>query len=283
MTSSPTPPNPSAGAVFGVCLAAALAATGCTRFASELDAPPETAGLMTLGREPSDWSCVSDEAGNPVMNPNGPPLDFSIDTRDYITGTVPPNLRVRACFRPDVFCMRPAADWRGPDEAGTVTLPLNQGFSGYLEIEGDDAVPTLYVLPAPLTPELVETLGGQTISLLPPAALLAFGATAMLELASDAGVISINTYDCLGPSAPGVRLELNAAAVPFSFVDGLPIAFQDTTTEDGAAGFANVAPGLLVVRGYRADTSELIGLETVLVRTGWVTVSALMPQFAGIP
>lgn len=283
MKSSSPPRTFSAAAAVGVSLGAWLGPIGCTPFSSELDEPLDPSGMMTLGLDPRDWSCVSEEAGNPVMDPNGPPLDFSLVTRDYITGTVPPNLRVRACYRPDMYCMRPATDWVGPDASGLVTLPLNEGYSGYFEIVGDDEVPTLYVLPAPLTPELVQTLGGQTISLLPPAALLAFGATAMLELSQEAGVISINTYDCAGPAAPGVRLELNAAAVPFSFVDGLPIAFQDTTTEDGAAGFANVAPGLLVVKGFRADTSELIGLETVLVRTGWVTVTALMPQFAGIP
>jgi hypothetical protein len=78
-----------------------------------------------------------------------------------------------------------------------------------------------------------------------------------------------------------VRLELNAAAVPFAFVDGLPIALRDTTTDDASAGFANVLPGLVVVRGFRGSTTEPIGLETVLVRPSWVTVSSLMPQYAG--
>jgi hypothetical protein len=78
-----------------------------------------------------------------------------------------------------------------------------------------------------------------------------------------------------------VRLELNAAAVPFSFIDGLPVAFEDTTTDDGAAGFANVLPGLVVVKGFRAGTLDLVGVETVLVRASWVSVSNLMPQYTG--
>jgi hypothetical protein len=236
-----------------------------------------------LELEPGDFSCVSEQAGNPVMNPNGPRLDFPIDPRDYITGLTPTNLRVRACFRPDVACMRPATDWLAPDEAGAVTLPLNEGFSGYLEITGDDQVSTLYVLPAALTPELVAELSGVTVSLLPPAALLAFADVSRIELDPGAGVISMNTFDCAGPAAPGVRLELNAAAVPYAFVDGLPIAFQDTSTDDGAAGFVNVQPGLVVVKGFRGGSTELIGIETVLVRAGWVTVSNLMPRFAGAP
>lgn len=287
MTFTPTPQAAPAALPLllspGLALGALLAGSGCTPFASELDGEEDPAGMMTLGLDPADFSCVARDAGNPVMNPNGPPLDFRVPIRDYITGTVPVNLRVRACYRPDVACMRPATDWRTPDDSSIVTLPLNEGFSGYLEMEADNEVSTLYVIPAPLTPELAQKLEGQTISLLAPAALQAFGATAMLDLSPENGVISINTHDCAGPAAAGVRLELNAAAVPFTFVDGLPIPFQDITTEDGAAGFANVAPGLLVVRGYRADTAELVGLETVLVRAGWVTVTALMPEYAGVP
>jgi hypothetical protein len=273
----------SAGALVGVALFCGLAASGCAKFASDLDTPTDSPGIQTLELDPGDWSCVSDEAGNPVMNPNGPPLDFPVEARDYLTGAVPTNLRIRACFRPDLACMRPATDWLTPDETGKVVLPLTEGFSGYLEILGDDEVPTLYVLPAALTPELVDALQAVTVTLLPLDVLLQFGEAFQLDLDPGSGVLSMNTFDCTGPAAPGVRLELNASAVPFSFVDGLPQAFQDTTTDDGAAGFANVLPGLVVVKGFRAGTTDLIGLESVLVRAGWVSVSNLMPQFAGMP
>lgn len=275
------PLTPCTRALGPVALVSWLATSGCTRFASDLDTPPDSPGTQLLGLDPGDWSCVSEQAGNPVMNPNGPPLDLPIEARDYLTGAVPGDLRIRACFRPDVACMRPATDWLTPDASGMVTLPLNEGFSGYLEIIGQDEVPTLYVLPAALTPELVQALQGVTISLLPLDALLAFGEVSQLELDPGAGVLSMNTFDCEGPAAPGVRLELNAAAVPFSFIDGLPVAFEDTTTDDGAAGFANVLPGLVVVKGFRAGTTDLVGAETVLVRASWVSVSNLMPQYAG--
>ena len=66
MKSSRSPQTCSAPAAFGVSLAAWLAAIGCTPFASELDEPLDPSGMMTLGLDPGDWSCVSDEAGNPV-------------------------------------------------------------------------------------------------------------------------------------------------------------------------------------------------------------------------
>jgi hypothetical protein len=144
-------------------------------------------------------------------------------------------------------------------------------------------VPTILVFPAALTPELAAALGRITVALLPPDVLLAFAGASQLELDSDAGVLAINTFDCNGPFAPGVRLELNAPAVPFMFVDGLPLAYRDTTTDEGSGGFANVLPGLVVVRGFDAGTMREVGLETVPIRSQWLTVTNLMPQFAGTP
>jgi hypothetical protein len=267
-----------AGALF----APSLAASACTKFASELDVGDES-GTQLLQAGARDWSCVSEEAGNPVMSPNGPPIPYAVVVRDFLSGQTPGNLRIRACFRPDVNCTRPATDWISPDETGTVTLPLTDGFLGYFEILADDVVSTIYMLPAPLTGELTSALPVAGVTVLPLDVLLAFGEGSQLELNPGAGVVSVNTFDCDGPSAPGVRLEINVAAVPFSFVDGLPLAGFDTTTDDGSAGFANVLPGLVVVSGFRSDTMDRVGLETVLVRAMWVTVVSMMPQFTGTP
>ncbi len=267
-------------AALDAALPVLLVATGCTKFASESDAQ-EGRFLDVM----PEWSCLSELAGNPVMQPDGPPLDYTFTARDYISGQTPRNLRGRACFRPDVACSRPATEQFSPDANGVVTLPLNEGFSGYIEITSEDVVPTLMIFPAPLTPDLVEAMSTVPVSLLPLQALLAFGEASNIVLDPGAGVVSINTYNCLGPSASNIRLELNnaAASVPFAFVDGLPIAGQNTTTDEGSAGFANVPPGLAVVRGFMGETTDVVGLETVLVRSQWVTVGSLMPQFAALP
>lgn len=260
----------------GALLLSLLAATGCTKFASEDDGV-ELQGLL----QQPEWACLSESADEgDVMPTDGPLLAYAFNARSYISGQTPRNLRGRACYRADVACAQPATEYFTPDQAGVVTLPLTEGFNGYVEIVSDDMVPTLLFFPALLTRELAQSLSAVPVSLLPLEALLAFGAAANIELDPGSGVVSINTFDCLGPAAPDIRLELNSPAVPFTFVDGLPIAFQDTTTDDGSGGFANVMPGLVVVRGFRAGTEDLVGLETVLVRSQWVTVGSLMPQFA---
>ena len=261
---------------------ALLGASGCTKFASEQDADltTELAAAEAVG---TDFGCVAAEAGNPIMPGAGAPLDYSVRALDFISGRTPTNMLIRACYRGDLQCSRPVTDYFAPDADGIVTLPLTEGFTGYLEITSDDMVPTLLVFPAALTRELATLIESMTVAMLPPEILLEFAGASQLELNADTGVLSVNAYDCNGPYAAGVRLELNAPAVPFMFVDGLPLAFRDTTTDEGSGGFANVLPGLVVVRGFDAATMQEVGLETVPVRSQWVTVASLMPQFAGTP
>ena len=259
-----------------------LGAGGCTKFASEEDAFPTTELAASEGVT-TDFSCVAAEAGNPIMPGAGAPLDYSVLALDFISGRTPTNMLIRGCYRGDLLCARPATEWFAPDLDGRVTLPLTEGFSGFLEITSDDMVPTILVFPAALSPELAAALGAIPVAMLPPEMLLAFAGASQLQLEQDAGVLAVNTFDCNGPFAPGVRLELNAPAVPFMFVDGLPLAFRDTTTDEGSGGFANVLPGLVVVRGFDASTMQEVGLETVPVRSQWLTVTNLMPQFAGTP
>jgi hypothetical protein len=261
---------------------ALLGASGCTKFASEEDGVPTTELAAAEGVD-TDYGCVAAEAGNPIMPGAGAPLDYSVLALDFISGRSPTNMLIRGCYRGDLSCARPATAHFAPDADGRVTLPLTEGFNGYLEITSDDMVPTIQVFPAALTPELADVLGSITVAMLPPEILLQFAGASQLQLDPNAGVLSVNTFDCNGPFAAGVRLELNAPAVPFMFVDGLPLAFRDTTTDEGSGGFANVLPGLVVVRGFDAGTMQEVGLETVPIRSQWVTVTSLMPQFAGTP
>lgn len=258
-----------------------LACTGgCARFASEWD---ETDAAVAGELRPTapDWSCVSEQArATPIAVTTPPPLQFSMQVVDFVTGAVPPGLRVRACYRVDVQCTSPLVSYTGPDAAGVVALPLKLGFNGFLELTANGMVPTLYFFPDALSPALVKLIEPVPMGLLSIASFGAFGASGQFLLDPQSGVVSMNAFDCNGPHAKGVRLELNVDGLPFAFVDGLPVPFQDTTSEEGSAGFANVQPGLVVVKGYTGDDSELVGLETVLVRSQWVTVGSLLPQFA---
>lgn len=68
--------------------------------------------------------------------------------------------------------------------------------------------------------------------------------------------------------------------MPYAFVDDLPVIDRDSTGSQGLAGFVNVPPGIVVVAGYRAGASEPVGVESLLVRPGWVSNSFLLPAFS---
>jgi hypothetical protein len=256
----------------------AAVSAGCSSFASEWDLSEDA--RSELRPDAADWSCVSDDARpTPIVSADPRPLIFPLRALDYVTGEIPVDLQVLACHRGDVQCTSPVGPAIGPAENGVVEVEVALGFNGYLEVRAAGMVPMLYFFPDALSPELVEQIQEVPLGLLSLDSLGAFGASSQSGLDLALGVVSMNAFDCQGPNAKGVRLESNAEGLPFAFVDGLPVPFLNTTSEEGSAGFANVPPGLVVIKGYNEE-SELVGLETVLVRSQWVTVGSLMPQFA---
>jgi hypothetical protein len=261
---------------------ALLLACSCTRFASEFDTPDEEADTRGLGTASnateSDWTCLEQNA--PVQQPivNQVPLTYSLLAVDYVSNSIPPDLKVRACFRPDVACADPATEDLSVSADGTVKVTLYEGFNGFLEITAEGMIPALLFFPDEWSRPLLDRVEPVPIALLQFAALEALGQAANIEVEPTGGIVSINTFDCQGPAAPGVRLEIDTDAIPYAFVDDLPIPYQDTTTDEGAAGFVNVPPGFVVVTGFPGELKQPIGLETLLVRTGWVTVGSMLPR-----
>jgi hypothetical protein len=266
---------------------AALALTSCTKFASEFDLP-EGAELgdeqeLVNGLTPGgmDWTCV--ENGGPALalpENRQRPLTYALRANDFITNTPVVALRVRACFRSDVACSDPATPYISAGADGVVSVPLFEGFNGFLELTSDGMLPSMVFFADTWSAELLRALEQVPVALLPIPALLALGESARVPVDPTGGVISINTYDCGGLLASGVRLETNTQAVPYSFVNGLPVAYQNVTSEQGLAGFVNVPPGIVVVTAFPDDGARSMSIDTFLVRAGWGTNQSLIPGFS---
>src|SRR5207253_2660395 len=68
-------------------------AAGCTKFASEWDENTDSmrGALRVI---PGDYSCVSTEArSTPITPVDPPPLSYSVQAVDFISGLTPPGLR----------------------------------------------------------------------------------------------------------------------------------------------------------------------------------------------
>jgi len=269
-----------AGLALG-CLAATMLA--CTRFASEFDtleaeAADETR-VAALASGPGDWSCVSDVPAL-VGDSSAPvPLTYAFSVADFVTGAVVSDVQVRACFRPDVGCDSPATPYLAPQSDGKVRVALYSGFNGYLEVTSEGMLPVLLFFAAEWSAELLAALEQTPLRLLPVPALLALGDSARVQLDPGGGVLGIYAFDCAGASAPGVRLEVDSRAVPYAFVNDLPVLNQDVTSEQGLAGFVNVSPGVVVLGGFPQGSSRPLTVETLLVRGGWLTSVSLLPGF----
>jgi hypothetical protein len=254
----------------------------CTKFASEFDTLPgesEETRVSALETGRGDWSCVSDAASLGGDASAAVPLTYAFSAADFVTGVVISDVQVRACFRPDVGCESPATAYLAPESDGKVRVKLYSGFNGYLEVTSEGMLPVLLFFAAEWSAEFLAALEQTPLQLLPVPALQALGDSARVQLDPGGGVLGVNAFDCAGSAASGVRLEVDSKAVPYAFVNDLPVLNQDVTSEQGLAGFVNVSPGVVVLRGFPQGTTSPLTVETLLVRGGWLTSVSLLPGF----
>ncbi|MET0413764.1 MAG: hypothetical protein ABW217_20815, partial [Polyangiaceae bacterium] len=230
----------------GVTLLAALL-PGCTKFASELDRPAGDEEIADPLQPISDldWSCVP-ETQQPALPANtAQPITYALQIANLITQQPLANATVRACFRGDVECAMPIGPTLTSDATGVVQLTLFEGFNGFLEIRVEGMVPTLAFFPSAWSSELIPFMELLPVLLLPVQALPVLASASNVQIDLSAGLVSMYAYDCEGPSAAGVRLAIDStSAVPYAFVDDLPVVGRDVTSESGIVGFVNVQPGI---------------------------------------
>ncbi|MEY2933976.1 MAG: hypothetical protein RL033_4725 [Pseudomonadota bacterium] len=271
-----------ASALWLGALGTTLGSASCVKFASELDtvAPAEGIGSLANGEAPvgRDWSCAVDSAAGLVGTDSQEPLTYSFTLLDFTTRQPLDGVHIRTCIRADVNCDNPLGE--ASSGVGVAQVSAYEGFNGYLELTVPGMLPSLLFFAAPWSAELLAELAGVPVGLLPQVSLQALGGVANVQLDPLAGVVAVTTLDCTAAYAGGVRLELDRGAIPYAFVDDLPVVNRDFTSAQGVAGFVNVMPGIVVVSGFRADVSEPVSVESMLVRTGWVSQSFLLPAFS---
>jgi hypothetical protein len=266
-----------------VALLIALLLPGCTKFASELDRLPGDEEIANELQPESDldWSCVPETQPPAIAANMAQPITYALQIANLVTQQPLPNTQVRACFRADVGCSTPVGPTLTTDASGLVQLTLFEGFNGFLEIVADGMVPTLAFFPAAWSSALIPYMEQLPILLLPGAALPTLAAASSVQIDASSGLVSMYAYDCVAPLAAGVRLAIDSAsAVPYAFVNELPVVGQDVTSESGIVGFVNVQPGIVVVTASPAGEEQTLSVDTMLVRTGWLTVGRLIPAFA---
>ncbi len=90
-------------------------------------------------------------------------------------------------------------------------------------------------------------------------------------------MVAITAFDCDGQLAPGVRVQITPAAVPFVLIAGLPVSQRDRTEADGFVGFVNVTAGVALVTATIVALDAALEPKTLPVRAGWTTQTILLP------
>ena len=259
----------------------AIGAVGCTEFEP---------GTDTLNRfddgvgaleptEGADWRCLAQpvqQPSAPVFAGAAPRVIYSLQMVDLSSGAIYRSIQVRACALTDVDCNNPLTDWLSVNEQGRVDVPLFQNFTGYLEIDSSlgEIVPQLFFFTEPLQPraEPEFPLAMVAVTNLPPLVQL-LG----VEPQPTSGMIALRVFDCGGKTAAGVSLSTPSGAVPWYFVGGLPSGTQTETGPEGLAGFLDVPPGVAVFDAVTEDGTVLGGLQSVVIRSGYMSSMYLKP------
>ncbi len=281
------------GLVVGFALAN-LTVVGC----SDMDPATDTFTLLNGGaggevREESrvaNWECV----GEPVP---APPSDipetvtYEFPMVEWVSDVPLPSRTVQVCNKVDPMCAQPiqsAVVSIQPDERN-VQVTMRGGQNVFLNLAATpEYLPETLWLDGPLysdqTGGRIQLLSLQTVFSLAQSVSLPIDPTGMT------GIVTIRAHDCIGEIASGAIYEINdtsataANVYPYTFINGSPRGepvpgTRTTIPSDSTpwAGFLNVRPGPLTVRGFLADTGQEFGSAETFVRAGVLSVVEVRP------
>lgn len=233
-----------------------------------------TGGLAAAASESAaDWSCLgSPPATQPAVTETGN-VRYSVLLRSLL-GAPLNNVVARVCQAADITCATPLSESRGlsAEELLTVDVPL--GFAGFLEIQSDGHLPTLFQLRQPVLRDTVDT---QVLQPIPAAAVTMLTTLLNVETVPELGIVSVAVIDCQGVRAPGARFTNNLGGRGFYFADGVPTVMASATDISGLGGFVNVPIRLTEFTAELAADGRLIGTRRALPRAGWLTVIQVRP------
>jgi hypothetical protein len=264
-------------------LTASSGLTACSGFGGADDVAPsaEANGLgaagagMAAASNPAaaDWSCLGDAAAAIPSAPGTGTATYSVPVRSLFGAPVT-NVSTRVCLPVDLTCATPLSEVSGLDPQGLLVVQVPVGFSGYLEVQVDAHVPTLFHMRKPVLRDMLDL---QPVTPIPTAGLLQLAGLLNTEVVPELGVIALAVVDCQGSRAPGAAFSNNLGGRVFYFIDGVPNVSASATDIQGLGGFANVPTRLLEVSAQLDTNGQIIGTRTLLPRAGWINSVQVRP------
>jgi hypothetical protein len=230
------------------------------------------AGLCEGAEADARFSC------NATPPPDAPSYKLTMHLQDAVSMAPLPGIDAQLCRKLDLTCDSPI-DMTVADANGVVTMQIEAGFSGYVQLTGSKIAPSLYFL----TPPTSGDLDLPTVPLTSP-----FVAGGIVQTAGgttwnkERGIVLLNAFDCDGKGAANITYSIGGApdanTFIFYLVNALPTTAVTITDDTGYGGLVNVPPGVTTVSALLEPSGRKVSSISVLVRAGFVTYSSVTPN-----
>ncbi len=220
------------------------------------------------------WGCL----GSPPWTQIAGLVTYQAKLLDPLTGLPAEGLEVRVCSDLDLPCATPLKGPLKPEVPGRLSLDLDRGFDGYIEIRSAEFAPTLIDFASPLLDDQMLSMDEWTLA---RPTQLADTARAVGALArEDRGQLVGSVNDCLDQPASGFSVRADPAdeaTATFVFVNRTPTAQVGATQASGMFGVTGAKPGYLAVSATSASGTTF-PVRTAVIRSGAVTYTNLLPH-----
>jgi hypothetical protein len=221
------------------------------------------------GSDPK-WGCI----GHVSPLPKGKMTTVSVQLLDAVTmKPVTDGITIKRCAKLDFMCSS-ALDTPVVDSMGNVSMVVASDFDGYLEVEDSTKTyPTSLVYL-----DLVAVSENPEVGLVTNTDIPLLAKAAGIQPVPGSGFLVVPTVDCTGARTAGVSVTMSPpSGSTYYVIDNSPKSTATETDSGGNAGFANVYPGVVTVKGTFVPSGEEFGQVTTNVRSDAMTWQLLRP------
>jgi hypothetical protein len=228
--------------------------------------------LENLCKPNPSWACLATK-----RVPDGPgPYKVTVPgAADVVSQQPIPGATIRVCRKLDVTCSNPVSSQTITSSQG-VTFTLENGFSGYLQAEAENYLPSLYFFNPPIDRDQ-STIAIPVANQMEYAALLAvLGVTPNPQR----GTAIFQAFDCTGNTAAGISystINIDTQAKAFYYSGGLPSPVATETDSFGYGGVANLPAGSLSVNAHLSKPSANLATISLIVRPQTLSFALVAP------
>ncbi|HYQ04520.1 MAG TPA: hypothetical protein VER96_37865 [Polyangiaceae bacterium] len=222
------------------------------------------------------WAC------NAVLPANSTGYKVTMHLTDAIDSTkVLPGVNGLLCRNLDVECENPVGAMATSDETGMITLQVEKGFDGFVQLTSPKIAPSMYFLTPPASGDLELPMVPLASPFAASSIVLQAGGNPWAKDTS--GIVLLTAFDCTGTAAAGLNFSIGGTPDPKTFifylVGGYPTTTVSITDDTGYGGLVNVPAGVATVSALLGGPSgHKVSKISVLVRAGYVSYSAVTPN-----